>query len=197
MRTQLLRQARDARGQSMMEFALVLPLLCLVALGVVEVSFALLDQHVVTRLSREGANLISRDVTLQVASQALRSMTSRPLDLDSNAAVIFTVIRKGATTNTPNYNEDIISQRFQFGALSGVNSSLRAPGGSFAGPPNYQALNSDNDTSLQVTGLPPDIVLPLGGMLYVAEVYTTHQLLTPVGAFGLPVPDRLYSIAYF
>jgi hypothetical protein len=197
MSTRLLRQARDARGQSMMEFALVLPLLCLVALGVVEVSFALLDQHVVTRLSREGANLISRDVTLQVASQALRSITSRPLDLDSNAAVIFTVIRKASTTNTANYGEDIISQRYQFGALSGVHSALRAPGGSFAGPPNYQALNSDNDTSLQVTNLPPNIVIPLGGMLYVAEVYTTHQLITPVGAFGLPVPERLYSIAYF
>jgi hypothetical protein len=197
MRTRLLHTAGDARGQSMMEFALVMPLLCLIALGVVEVSFALLDQHVVTRLSREGANLISRDVTLETASRALRSMTSRPLDLDTNAAVIFTVIRKGATTNTANYDQDIIYQRRQFGALSGVQSALYAPGGSFSGAPDYQALNSDNDTRLQVTNLPPGIDLPLGGMLYVAEVYTTHQLLTPVGSFGLPVPERLYSIAYF
>ena len=50
----------------------------MLSLGVVEVGYALLDQHVVTKLTREGSNLISRDVTLQDAATAMQSMTTRP-----------------------------------------------------------------------------------------------------------------------
>ena len=72
------RQLSSATGQTLVEMAFVLPIIMMVSLGVVEVSYAVLHQHVISRITREGANLISRDVTLQVASQALRSMTSRP-----------------------------------------------------------------------------------------------------------------------
>ena len=48
-------------GQSLLEFALVTPLLVTLALGVLETGFALFDQHVVTKMTREGSNLISRD----------------------------------------------------------------------------------------------------------------------------------------
>lgn len=197
MRTRLSGTARDTRGQSLIEFAIVLPLLIVVALGVVEISFALLDQHVVTRLSREGANLISRDVSLIAASNAMTSMASRPVDFASNSRLIFSVIRKGATTGTANFDRDILYQRFAYGSLSGVSSALRTSGGSFHGAPDYQAFNADSDTSLRVLNLPPDIAIHRGGMLYVTEIFSTHQLLTPLGAFGIPVPDQLYSIAYF
>ena len=43
---------RGERGQSVIEFAIMLPLLLVVVLGVVEVSYALMDQHVVTKLTR-------------------------------------------------------------------------------------------------------------------------------------------------
>ena len=65
--TPRLRRLRHERGQSMVEFAMVLPFLLVIVLGVVEVGYALLDQHIVTKLAREGANLISRDATLQEA----------------------------------------------------------------------------------------------------------------------------------
>ena len=57
----------SASGQGLLEFALILPLLMVLVLGVVEVSYALLDQHVVTKLTREGSNMISRDTTLDDA----------------------------------------------------------------------------------------------------------------------------------
>jgi len=47
------RRQREA-GQSMVEFAIILPLLLVVVLGIVEVSYALMDQHLVTKLTREG-----------------------------------------------------------------------------------------------------------------------------------------------
>jgi hypothetical protein len=34
-------------------------------------------------------------------------------------------------------------------------------------------------------------------MIYVTEIYTRHQLLTPLASWGLNVPTILYSIAYF
>ena len=61
------------RGQSLVEFTLVLPLLIVTALGVVEVSYAMLDQHIVTKLTREGSNLISRSTTLGDAANALEA----------------------------------------------------------------------------------------------------------------------------
>jgi hypothetical protein len=34
-------------------------------------------------------------------------------------------------------------------------------------------------------------------MLYVTEIYTRHDLITPLSGFGVTVPGTLYSIAYF
>src|SRR5437667_12490667 len=47
-------------GQSIVEFAIILPLVLVLVLGVVEFSYELLDLHVVTKLTREGSNLMSR-----------------------------------------------------------------------------------------------------------------------------------------
>ena len=61
----------SSRGQSIVEFALVLPFLVVLVLGVIEVGYALLDSHIVTKLTREGSNLISRDTSLQDAATAM------------------------------------------------------------------------------------------------------------------------------
>jgi hypothetical protein len=36
-----------------------------------------------------------------------------------------------------------------------------------------------------------------GGLMYVTEVFTQHNLITPLNRFGVTVPNNLYSIAYF
>jgi hypothetical protein len=189
--------ARDDSGQSMMEFAIILPILVVLALGVIETSHALLNQHVVTKLTREGSNLISRDTTLQDAAAAMRVMAQAPVDLDANSTVIFTVLKRGATTGTANFDRLIVYQRHQSGTLSASSQIHTAGGGSFGGAPNYEANNSDSDTSLRVTNLPADLIEVRGGMLYVTEIYTAHTLITPFDRFGISIPRRLYSIAYF
>ncbi|HEV8395022.1 MAG TPA: TadE/TadG family type IV pilus assembly protein, partial [Vicinamibacterales bacterium] len=60
--------------------AIVLPIIAMVSLGVVEVSYAVLHQHVISRITREGANLISRDVSLLDATTALKTMSTKPVD---------------------------------------------------------------------------------------------------------------------
>jgi Flp pilus assembly protein TadG len=189
---------RSSRGQGLIEFALLMPLILGVALGVIEVGYALLDQHVVTKLTREGSNLISRDVTIDDAATAMTKMSSRPVNFSTGARLIFSVLRKGATTGTTNYNQIILYQRYETGALTGFSSKLTTRGtGSFHGAPNYDAFNSDTDASLQLSPLPANIQMPTGGLLYVTEIYSSHPLITPLDRFGVTVPSTLYSIALF
>ena len=190
-------RARGERGQSAVEMAIVLPLLVVLVLGIVEVSYGLMDQHVVTKLTREGANLISRDTSLGDAANVLKSMASRPVNFNSTSKGIFTVIRKGATTGTANFGADIMYQRYEFGALA-ASSVLQPKGGAtFGTPPDYQATNADSNTGLQLNGLPTGLIVGTGSMIYVAEIFTQHELITPFDRFGIQVPNVLYSIAYF
>lgn len=188
-----------SRGQSLIEFSLVLPVILVLALGVIEVGYALLDEHVVIKLSREGSNLISRDTPLVQARAALESMATQPVDFSDGSKLIFSVIRKGATTGTPNFNQHILYQRYEYGDTSLPNSGLRMYGsGTFAGP-DYVAVAADTNTGLRIRPetMPAGLDLRIGGMMYVTEIYTRHRLITPFDRFGVTVPDILYSIAYF
>lgn len=188
---------QHAGGQALVEFALVLPLMLVIVLGIVEVGYALLDQHVVSKLTREGSNLISRDTTLQDASAAMKTMHTRPVDFDNGSRLIFSVLKKVATVGSANFDKVILYQRYEYGTLaaSSVLSTQGPP--AFGGPPDYQAPNSDNNVNLQITNVPANLLIPQGGMMYVTEVFTTHSLITPLDRFGIVVPNTLHSIAYF
>ena len=191
------RRLDDARGQSVVEFAFLMPVILVVALGVIEFGYALLDQHVVTKLTREGSNLISRDTTIDDAINAMRSMSSRPVDFSTRSRVIFSVLKKGATTGSANYDRVILYQRGEYGSLVG-SSGLRMSGsGTFGSGPDYVAANSDTNAGLQIANLPAYLDVTRGGLVYVTEIFTTHNLITPLDRFGVTVPNTLYSIAYF
>jgi hypothetical protein len=195
MKTWSRKLASDA-GTSMIEFALVLPLIAVVSLGVLEFGYALLDAHVVTRLSREGSNLISRDASLQDAVNAMKSMSTRPVNFDDGSSkIILSVIKNVGTLGAANYNKPVLYQRYEYGTLPGSSKLGTSGSPTFGPPPEYTAVNSDNNTSLQVTGMP--VTVTLGGMVYVAEIYSRHQLITPLNAFGFTMPQILYSISYF
>jgi Flp pilus assembly protein TadG len=187
---------KNERGQAVVEFAVLLPLIVLLLLGVVEVSYALLDQHVVTKLTREGSNLISRDTSLQDAAVAMTKMGTRPVDFNTSSRVIFSVIKQVATTGASNFGQPVLYQRYSYGAIAGPSAITTRGTGSFSGAPDYQANNSDNDTNLQITNLPSGLI-STGGGLDVTEIYTRHDLITPFDRFGVQLPTTLYSIAYF
>jgi hypothetical protein len=187
---------KNERGQAIVELAVVLPLIVLLLLGVVEVSYALLDQHVVTKLTREGSNLISRDASLQDAAVAVTKMSTRPVDFNTSSRIIFSVVRQVGTAGAANFGKPILYQRYAYGAIAGTSTLATRGSGSFGGAPDYQANNADNDTSLQITNLPAGLMIN-GGTLYVTEIYTRHPLITPFDRFGVTLPRTLYSIAYF
>jgi len=188
---------RSASGQSIIEFAIMMPLICVLALGVIEMGWALLDAHIVTRLAREGSNLISRDTSLQDASSAMVGMATRPVDFNAGSKVILSVVRNVATIGAANYNRPVLYQRYEYGSFPASSKLTISGSGSFGPAPEYQALNSDSNTGLQVTNLPPAVGTTLGGMVYVTEIYSPHSLITPFNNFGFAMPQSLYSIAYF
>ena len=191
------RWRRDtARASS--SLALVLPMLVVLALGVCEASYALLDQHIVTKLSREGSNLISRDVTMDAAAETMQSMATPPGRLRHQLENDFHRAQEG--------RDHRVHQLRQGDRLPALTRSARwPPTASWRWParrhsaraPNYQAPNSDSNANLRITNVPADLVLVRGGLMYVTEIYTTHNLITPLDGFGITMPETLYSIAYF
>jgi hypothetical protein len=194
----LRRRARSASGQSLIEFALVLPLVLLVALGVIETSWALLDDHVVTKLSREGSNLISRDTTIQDATTAMRQMATMPVNFDNGSStLIFSVIKRGAISGTANYDKPFLYQRYVYGTYPGTSQFSTSGAGAFNGAPDYMATNPDTDSSLQLTNPAATLVPNKGQLIYVTEIFSRHTLLTPLDRFGVAMPTTLNSIAFF
>ena len=74
----------------------------------------------------------------------------------------------------------VLYQRYEYGTFTGT-SKLNNSGGSFGASPEFVAVNSDNDTRLQITNLP--MTMTAGGMLYITEIYTRHPLITPLNNF--------------
>src|ERR1700730_4462466 len=101
-------RSHSSSGQSLVEFAIALPLLLVLVLAVIETGYALLDAHIVTKLTREGSNMISRDTTLSDAVTAMRSMSSRPVNFDDGTStMILSVVRLVATTGATNVNKPV------------------------------------------------------------------------------------------
>jgi Flp pilus assembly protein TadG len=185
---------RSSNGQSIVEFAICLPLLVVLTLGVVETSNALLSQHVITKVAREGSNMISRETRLTDAGAALVNMSSTPGTFNTTTKVIFSVLLRSQTGS--NNGSLVLYQRHQVGNLALPGSRLNGSG-AFPAATDYTAANPNNDAGLRVTNAPAGIGAVPGGMIYVTEVYTTYTPLTPLANFGITTPPVLYSIAYF
>lgn len=183
-------------GQILAEFAMMLPLFLLLLLGIIEISFLLYNQNVVIKLAREGSNLISRDATLQEASNAMASISSFPMDFSSNRSrLIFSVIHQGTTGI--NAGKPILYQRFTIGGLSASSALVTQGTGSYGGPPDYIAINADNDANLQITNLPANVILQDNGFFYLTEVFSSYVPISPFQNFGFKVPEILGASAYF
>jgi len=185
-------------GQSLLEFAMILPLVLGLSLGVVEVGYALLDQHVVTKLAREGSNLISRNTTMAATGAVMLSMSTRPVDFSpgGGSKLILSVLKMGAA-GTPNACCPILYQRYEVGNLAKASTLTSAASPTAFSGPDYTAPNADNNTSLRVTGGIPLNLITVGNFVYITEIWTRHPLITPFDRFGVIVPQFLYSIAYF
>lgn len=184
----------SSRGQSIVEFAICLPILLLLTLGVVETSNALMSQHIITKVAREGSNMISRETRMTDAAQALQTMSSNPSTFNATTKVIFSVLMRSQTGSNNGFL--VLYQRYEFGNASLPGSRLNGSG-SFNSANDYTANNPNNDGGLRVTNAPAGIAQDPGAMIYVTEVYSAYTTITPVRNIGVPIPTVLYSVAFF
>ena len=186
-----------SNGQSLVEFAIILPFTVVLVLGVIELGYALLDQHVVAKLTREGSNLISRDTAPGNAALALKGMATRPVNFASGS--------KSDLLGDPKRRDDRDDELRQGHPLPALRvwlwrgcKRVDHRGDRFIRTgPEYAANNADGDASLQVTNLPAGLIVSNNAMVYITEIFTAHPLITPFDKFGINVPTTLYSIAYF
>jgi hypothetical protein len=163
-------------------------------LGVIELGYALLDQHVIAKLSREGSNLISRDTPPGNAAQALNGMATRPVNFASGSKVIFSVIRRGGTTGTTNFGQDILYQRYAYGSGSG-RGMLTTRGPVHLDGPENAANNADGDANLQITSMPAGLIVSTTPW-FITEIFTAHPLITPFDKFGINVPGSMLDCLF-
>jgi hypothetical protein len=160
------------RGVSIVELAFILPILVVLAFGVVDFGRLIHARLVVTNVSREGGSLASRDILVDRGLVDMLLSSATPLDLrNQDGRIYVTKIKAGEKKSDP---EPYIGSRAMGGAL-GVPSVIS---GNLGGTPSglsptlygHLKFNDANDAAdiLDVT---------------VVEVYYEYRLITPLPKF--------------
>lgn len=171
-----LKNILNKNGQAVVELAVILPLLALLVLGIYDFSRAIHSKNMITNVSREGANLVSRSSLANQDIMDTLAYTAQPLALQSNGMIYVTVLN-GVT----NRNPTIQSQTGW--ANSSLKNSITSRLGTRANP------NTTTLASLAVLGL------QTGQTANVVEVFYNYQSIFSVGKRMLK--SQLYSRAIF
>ena len=89
----------------------------------------------------------------------MKTMKTPPVDFNNGSRLIFSVVKKVATTGVVNTDKVILYQRYEFGSLSAASMLTTKGTATFGGPPNYEAPNADTNANLQITNLPANIIV--------------------------------------
>jgi Flp pilus assembly protein TadG len=156
----------------MIELAFILPILIVLAYGVVDIGRLIHARLVITNVSREGGSLGSRDIrTGQELVNVLQS-SAAPLDLKNAEGRVYVIkIKAGYSDTVP---EPYISLKSQGGLLNASSSITggvgETPQGLSAAIYNHLRYNSGNNTS--------DIT-----EVTVVEVFYLYRPITPLPKF--------------
>lgn len=159
------------RGIALVELALVVPFLLILVFGMVDFGRFLISRNKITNLSREAANLASRETPFLDTLHAIFA-ASGSLDLQQNGFVILTQVERDQNGNR------VITKQASDGGEPHASHI-----GTLGGAPN----------------LPGSTNLPQAGqILMVAEVFLKYEPVTPLGELiDDGMPRVLYDVAYF
>jgi len=87
-----LRNPKASKGQSLIELTLILPVLLLLALGVIDFARAIQFNNILVSMSREGANLASRTSYTPQSIIAVLNNTAGPMVMGTNGMMYITRI---------------------------------------------------------------------------------------------------------
>ncbi|MCL9781277.1 pilus assembly protein [Vibrio sp. S4M6] len=166
-----LRSKRSIKGMAAVEMTLVTPIIFLFLVGVWELTEMIQANTIITNISREGANLVSRSSS-QTPQQVMEivSTTSSPLDLESDGVIYISQVI-GQAGGDPYLNRQYKWLDF------GLNTDSEVWGGCT----NWDAegeceLPDEIENKPVLTGFP--INLDDGEAAYVVEVFYDYTPLT-------------------
>lgn len=178
---------RDKSGQALLEFAFVLPMLCIFVLGVVDYGRAIYQAEVITNLAGEGSSLASRSDATNLQAAANTAMIDSDLNMTTYGCVIVTSITS-PSSGTYKITNQVKSVPCNITVTSkiGCYSTTGGCNGNTATVPVGVQQALTNGVS--------------GASIYGTEVFYTYQYATSIGAFlhGTgTLPAQLYSAAYY
>jgi len=160
---------RDSSGQAVAEFAMLLPLILFLFLGMVEIGNALAVSHSLSRLSREAANIASRGTNMDTVLTVV----------DASGSDIRLGERGGSVVSRIEVRADgleILDQVASPGYLK--QSRLGAVG---ASPVSFASYG-----------------LEAGNTHFVVEIFYHYRPITPFARlFESALPDPIYERAVF
>ena len=169
MMTGLARLSRSDSGQGVIEFALVLPLILIILLGMVEFSNAYDRTHGLAGLSREGANIAARGTGLnEVLATVLADGQTLRLSAEGGVIVSRLVIQDG---------QPVVMAQI---TTLGYEASSR--------------LTDVNGSAAWISGAG----FAEGSTHYSVEVFLTYSPITPLARLiRVVMPSVLYERAVF
>ncbi len=160
---------RDQQGQSLVEFALVLPLLLLIMFGVVELGNALSVSLSMAAVSREGANIAARGT--------------------SPDTVLTVVLGNGSDINLADHGGAIVSRIEMTDGEALIVGQWASAG---CGCTSRLAMKGKPAMGLGNLGLIDSSVH------FAVEVFYNYETVTPLSRFmDSVVPDPMYEYAIF
>jgi len=137
------------RGAALLELALLLPLLVVLAFGVIDLGRLIHARLVVTNVSREGGSLASRDIRVGNDLIAMLQSSATPLNLQTQGRIYVIKIKAGETRLDPLPH---IDSRAAGGAYNSASSSITGnvgdtPGGLSSTMMNHLTFRTAINTS--------------------------------------------------
>lgn len=179
----------DERGNALVELVICMPLLLVLAFGLIDFSQMIFDKQTMAGISRQGSNLASRNYTGPTGSMPLSTVVSAlvtqgaSLNIGTNGRIIVTVVADGLDGSNKLIPGDpkILDQ---YESPTGISATSKV--GTGAG--NSATLPSGVTTN----------VLDQGRTIYVTEVFYKYTPMTPVGSFlKTSLASTMYDVAYF
>jgi TadE-like protein len=198
------RIAKNQTGQSVIEFAVSLPFLVLMAIGTFAVGMVI-DRHLTMgQLVRNAGNMFARGISFnsnQNKQFLVSAATGMGMTLTGGKTVVYLSLLQmiPATANCgtgpgscANAGQVVIAQRFSVGNTSIDISKFGMPSNILANG-NHADFFNDPDAVATVPAALSSVMAP-NEILYAVEAYHEPETLAFQGIFA---PDVMYSRAFF
>jgi hypothetical protein len=198
------RVSNDERGQSVVEFAVALPFLVLMAVGTFAVGMVI-DRHLTMgQLVRNAGNMFARGISFtsdQNRQFLVSAASGMGMTLNGGQSVVYmSLLQKipanadcgGGAGSCNNAGEIVIAQRFTVGN-TGIDVSKFGMPANIASDGNHVDFFDDPDAIATVPSALSSIMAP-NEILYAVEAYHVPATLAFQGIFA---PNVMYARAFF